>query len=189
MDSMVWPGVSRTWRRRPGKSSVSPSCIGYEGVFRLGAGAEMDRRAATVAQFQMAGYEVGVEVGQEDVADLEAEFLGVGQVLLDVALGIDDDGGRTGLVSKQIRRVGEAAQVVLFQNHVFSIGLPRPSGAIHRSFLFVSPVRKMRSANPSPRVGCLSAHTHMRPHAARSHVWLHRHSRKLEQSSPPDPLP
>ena len=68
---------------------------GDEGVFRLGARAEMDGGAATVAQFQMAGDEVGVEVGQKDVADLEAEFLGVGQVLLDVALGIDDDGGRS----------------------------------------------------------------------------------------------
>jgi hypothetical protein len=40
------------------------------------------------------------------VADQEAKFLGVGQVLLDVALRIDDDGGRTGLVSEQIRRRG-----------------------------------------------------------------------------------
>ena len=88
-----------------------------EGVFRLGAGAEMDGRAATVAQLQMAGDEVGVEVGEKDVADLEAKFFGVGQVLLDVALGVDDDGGRTGLVSEQIGGVGQAAQVVLFQNH------------------------------------------------------------------------
>ncbi len=89
----------------------------HERVFGLGAGAEMDGRAATVAQFQMAGDEVGVEMGEEDVADLEAERFGVGQVLLDVALGIDDDGGGTGLVSEQIRGVGQAAQVVLFQDH------------------------------------------------------------------------
>ena len=89
----------------------------HEGVFRLGAGAEMDGRAATVAQFQMAGDKVGVEVGEKDVADLEAEFLGVGQVLLNIALRVDDDGGRTGLVSEQIGGVGEAAQVVLFQDH------------------------------------------------------------------------
>ena len=114
---MVWPGVSSTCRRSPGKSSVSPSFIGDEGVFRLGAGAEMDGRAATVAQFQMAGDEVGVEMGEKDVADLEAEFLGVGQVLLNVALRVDDDGGRTGLVSQQIGGVGEAAQIVLFQDH------------------------------------------------------------------------
>jgi hypothetical protein len=87
----------------------------HEGVFRLGAGAEMDGRAATVAQFQMAGDEVGVKMGEEDVADLEAEFLGVGQVLLNIALGVDDDGGRAGLVSEQIGGVSQAAQIVLFQ--------------------------------------------------------------------------
>ena len=61
------------------------------------------------------------------MADLEAEFLGIGQVLLDIALGVDDDGGRTGLVSEQIGGVGQAAQVVLFQNHGSSIGAVRSS--------------------------------------------------------------
>src|SRR5258706_9926024 len=49
----------------------------HESVFRLGARAEMDGRAATVAQFQMAGDEVGVEVGEKNVADLQAKFLRV----------------------------------------------------------------------------------------------------------------
>ena len=77
----------------------------------------MDGRAATIPQLQMAGEEVGVEVGQEDMADLKAELLSVGKVLLNVALRIDDDRRRTGLVSKQIRSVSQASQVVLFQNH------------------------------------------------------------------------
>jgi hypothetical protein len=51
------------------------------------------------------------------MADLETKFFGINQVLLDVALGVDDDGGRTSLVSEQIGGVGEAAQVVLSQNH------------------------------------------------------------------------
>ena len=53
----------------------------------------MNGGAATVAQFQMAGDEIGVEVGEKDVTDPEAKFVGVGQVLLDNALGVDDDGG------------------------------------------------------------------------------------------------
>jgi hypothetical protein len=65
----------------------------------------------------MAGDEVRVKVGEEDVADLEAKLLGIGQVLLGIALGVDDDGGRAGLISEQIRSVGKAAQVVLFKNH------------------------------------------------------------------------
>jgi hypothetical protein len=81
-------------------------------------------RAATVAQFQMACDKVGVEVGEKDVADLEVQFLSVGQVLLNIALGIGDDRSRTGLVSQQIGRVGQAAQIVLFQNHsdFYSLG-------------------------------------------------------------------
>jgi hypothetical protein len=66
----------------------------------------MDGRAAAVAKFQMAGNKVGVEMCQEHVANLKAEFFSVGEVLLNIALGIDDDGGGAGLVSEQIRSVG-----------------------------------------------------------------------------------
>src|SRR6266571_6151067 len=65
----------------------------------------------------MAGDKVGVKVSEENVADPEAKFLSVGQVLLDIALRVDDDGGRTGLVCDQIGGVGQATQVILFQNH------------------------------------------------------------------------
>ena len=44
---------------------------------------------------------VGMEVGQEDVANVEAEFLRVRHVL-DIALRIDDDRCRAGLVSQQV---------------------------------------------------------------------------------------
>ena len=47
----------------------------------------MDGCAATVAQFQMAGDKVGVEMSEKDVADLQSQFLGVGQVLLNIAWG------------------------------------------------------------------------------------------------------
>ena len=66
----------------------------------------------------MTGNEVGVEVAEKDMADLESVFFGIIQVLLDVALGVDDDRGRTGLISEQIGGVGQAAQVVLFKNHL-----------------------------------------------------------------------
>src|SRR2546422_11253777 len=72
----------------------------------------------------MAGDKVGVKVSEENVADPEAKFLSVGQVLLDVALRVDDDGGRTGLVSDQIGGVGQATQVILFQNHWILYYLP-----------------------------------------------------------------
>ncbi len=45
---------------------------GDKGVFRFGSAAQINGGAAAVAQFEMAGDEVGVEVGQKDVADVEA---------------------------------------------------------------------------------------------------------------------
>ncbi len=88
-----------------------------EGVLRLGSRPEVDGCAATVTQFQMAGEEVGMKVCQEDVADLEAEFLGVGEIMLDIALRIYNDGRGTGFISQEIRSVGQAAEIVLFQHH------------------------------------------------------------------------
>ncbi len=72
----------------------------HERVFRLSTGAEVDYRATTVAQFQVAGDKVCVEVGEKNVADPKSSFISVVKVLLDVSLRINDDGGRTGLVSK-----------------------------------------------------------------------------------------
>jgi hypothetical protein len=74
----------------------------------------------------MPGDEVSVEVSEEDMAGLEAKLLGVGQVLLDIALRVDDDGGRAGFVSEQIGSAGETTQVVLFEDHRSPSGLSLP---------------------------------------------------------------
>jgi hypothetical protein len=60
----------------------------------------MDRSAATVAQLQMPSNEVSMEVGQEDVADFEAKFLSVDKVLVDITLWVDNNRGRTRLVTE-----------------------------------------------------------------------------------------
>ena len=88
-----------------------------ERVFRLRARPKMDGGAAAVAEFQVAGDEVGMEMSKEYVADLKAEGCRVGQVLLNVALGIDDDRGGTGVIAEQVGGMGQAPQVVLLQNH------------------------------------------------------------------------
>ena len=93
---------------------------GDEGVFGDGASAEMDGGVRVVAELEVAGDEVGVEVRQEDVTDLEAECVGVVEILLDVALGVDDDRGVAGFVAEQVGGVGETAQVVLFEDHAWS---------------------------------------------------------------------
>jgi hypothetical protein len=52
------------------------------------------------------------------VADVEAELFGVVEVLLDVALRVDDNRGVTGFVAEEIGGVREAAEVVLLEDHV-----------------------------------------------------------------------
>ena len=45
-----------------------------------------------VAQLQVAGHEVCMEMAEEHVADFQAQFFGVGQVNLNIALRVNDDG-------------------------------------------------------------------------------------------------
>ncbi len=52
------------------------------------------------------------------MADRESELLRVFEVLLDVALGVDDDGSAAGFVGDEVRRVGETAQVILLEEHI-----------------------------------------------------------------------
>ena len=65
----------------------------------------------------MAGDEIGVEMCEEDVLDREAVFGGEGDVLVDVALRIDDGGGGGLFVADQVRRVGQTRQIKLFEDH------------------------------------------------------------------------
>ena len=59
-----------------------------------------------------------MEVGLDDPLDVQAVGFGVGEVLGDVALGVDDDGSAGGGVADQVRRVGQALEVVLPEEHV-----------------------------------------------------------------------
>ena len=82
------------------------------------AGAEVDGRARAVAQLQVPGHEVGVEVREQHVADPHAEPAGVAQVLVDVALRVDDRRRPAALIRDEIGGVGEAAQVVALEDHL-----------------------------------------------------------------------
>src|SRR5262245_40735404 len=77
----------------------------------------MNSRARAIAQLQMPGDEIGMKVRQEDMPNLEVHQSGIVQILLDVALRIDDDRGPAWFIAKQVRRVCEATEVVLFEDH------------------------------------------------------------------------
>ena len=69
-------------------------------------------------QLFVAGDEIGVQVGLEDVADADAVLLGRLQVNLDITLRIDDDG--LAFRCQQVGGVGQTSQVELFEVHGFS---------------------------------------------------------------------
>ena len=96
---------------------------GDEGVLGDGAGAEMDGGAAAVAELEMAGDEVGVEVREEDVADLEAECSASSRYCWMSRWGSTMTAVWAGFVAEEVRGVGEAAEVVLFQDHACSQGV------------------------------------------------------------------
>jgi hypothetical protein len=73
-----------------------------ECVFRFRGGAQIDRRPGPVAQFEVSGDEIGVEVRQEDVADLQAVLGGKRQILIDVALRVDHCRGLRLFVADEI---------------------------------------------------------------------------------------
>jgi hypothetical protein len=59
-------------------------------------------------------------------------------------LGVDDDSGRTGLVSQQIGGVSEAAQIVLFQDHVDLYSLYATNPVLAPSAIFGGDVQKWK---------------------------------------------
>ena len=65
----------------------------------------------------MAVDEVGVHMGHEHVSDRAAQLLGVGDVLLDVALRMDHGCLASYLIDDQVGGVRETSQVVLLEDH------------------------------------------------------------------------
>jgi hypothetical protein len=82
----------------------------------MGFGAKINGGAYTVAEFQVAGDEVRVEMSQYDVLDLKAVIGCELEVALDVSLGIDDNRGASGFIADQVRSMGKAVQVKLVED-------------------------------------------------------------------------
>ena len=94
--------------------------VGDADRFELGLGHRRihDLGARRLGEFEVAGQEVGVEVGLDHELDRESGFGGIGDVLGDVALWIDDHRSSGRLVTDQVRGVRQTFQVVLVELHV-----------------------------------------------------------------------
>ena len=77
--------------------------------------AKHDLRAGALRQLAMPADEVGVQVRLDDVADAQAALVGRVDVLLDVALRIDDR--RLAVRTDQVRGMRQAAEVELVEMH------------------------------------------------------------------------
>ena len=88
-----------------------------ERELRLRRPAKIDRRADAIAQLQVTGDEVRVKVREKDVLYLETVRVGERQILIDVALRIDDRRSARQFVANQIGRVREAIQIELMEDH------------------------------------------------------------------------
>jgi hypothetical protein len=71
----------------------------------------------------MTGYKIGMEVREEYMFDFEGVLGGKGNVLVRVALRVNDGGRACHLVSNQVGGVRQAWQIELFEDHLGSPSL------------------------------------------------------------------
>jgi hypothetical protein len=90
---------------------------GGEPIFGLRDRTQIDHGADAIAQLKMTRDEVSVQVRQQDVLDRQAALCGEREVLVDVPLRIHDGRDLSRLVTDQLRRVGEAPKIELFEEH------------------------------------------------------------------------
>jgi len=65
----------------------------------------------------MPSHKIGVKMGEENVPDLESVFGGESNVLIRVALRINDGGRACRFVSDDVGSVRQARQIELFEDH------------------------------------------------------------------------
>jgi hypothetical protein len=88
-----------------------------EWVLRSCGRPQIDPRPGAIAQFEVAGNEVGMEVREKDVLDSQTMLGGEREVLIHVTLRVDNSGRVRLLVADEIRGVREAIQIKLLQDH------------------------------------------------------------------------
>ena len=88
-----------------------------KGVLRLRLAPETNRGADALVQLEVPGEKVSVEMGEENVADLPTVGLSLRQILVNITLRINHDGGTRRLIGDEIGGMGQTTEIILFQQH------------------------------------------------------------------------
>jgi len=86
-------------------------------VSRLRRGAKIDACAHAIAQLEVPGNEIGMQMRQEYVLDLETVLSRESDVLFGVALRVDDGRCTRLLVSNNVGSMRQTRQIELFEDH------------------------------------------------------------------------
>jgi hypothetical protein len=97
-------------------------------ILRFRRLADVDAGAGPIAQLEVTGDEIGMQVGEEDVSDTQPVLRRERHVLIHVALRVDHRRHLRLLIADEIRGVGEALQVELLKDHTIR-DLLKPSCA------------------------------------------------------------
>jgi len=89
-----------------------------EGVRRFRRGAQINCRAGAIAQLDMPGHEISVQMRQKYVLDRKRMVGGKRNVLVRVPLRVNNRCSACFLVSNQVRSVCQARQVELLEDHL-----------------------------------------------------------------------
>ena len=68
-------------------------------------------------KFKVARKKVGVEMSLNNFCDREAVSFSIGEVLVDIALWIDDHSVASRFIGDEVARVGQTVEVVLLEEH------------------------------------------------------------------------
>ena len=119
-------GVARCFERfqsHPPELDHAPVAERRKSVFGPRFGAKINRCAQAIPELQVSGYKVGVQMGQDHVLDLKVMFGCKYEILVDIALGVDNDCCARYLVSNKVGSVCEARQVELLEDQVAPLSI------------------------------------------------------------------
>ena len=89
---------------------------GREAILGFRAGAQMNLSAHTIAQLQVAGDEIGMRMREKHMPDFEAPLSRIVQILLYVALRIDDRSHAGTFIGDHVRGMRQAAEIILLED-------------------------------------------------------------------------